>query len=132
MMPGRAPAFRWPRGRQNAGRTLSRASIPLKMAPSYGRIHVACRAPTAWQPMAVGLQSVDVRFLLANTAAADWAISSALRRSKSISDGVSIRGAGEIPSLRLSAAVEGVAEMRLPSLLEIRSVLVSEFIELFL
>ena len=33
-----------------------------------------------------------------------------LARNKAISDGVSIRGAGEGPSLRMSAAVEGVIE----------------------
>ncbi len=35
-------------------------------------------------------------------------------RSKPISDAVSIRGAGEIPSLRLSKAIEGVAELPPP------------------
>ena len=53
-------------------------------------------------------------------------------RSKSISYGVSIRGAGEIPSLRLSKAIEGVAEVFSPPLLEVPPMLLSEFTELLL
>jgi hypothetical protein len=39
------------------------------------------------------------------------ATSTALRLSKSISDGVSILGKGELPIFRLSNAVEGVTEL---------------------
>ena len=53
-------------------------------------------------------------------------------RSKSISYGVNIRGAGEVPSLRLSKAIEGVAEMLAPPLLEVPPVSLSEFMELLL
>ena len=61
-----------------------------------------------------------------------WAISALLRLSKSISDGVSILGAGEVPSFRLSEAVEGVAEALLPPLFEAVGVSLPEFIELLL
>ena len=47
-----------------------------------------------------------------------WATSALLRLSKAISDGVSILGAGEVPSFRLSEAIEGVAEALLPPLFE--------------
>ena len=50
----------------------------------------------------------------------------------SITDGVNIRGAGEEPSFRLRKAVEGVTELVPAPLLEVRSVLLSEFMQVFL
>jgi hypothetical protein len=41
-----------------------------------------------------------------------------LRRNNSISDGVSIRGAGEVPSFRLSKVVEAVTKAGFPSVFE--------------
>ena len=38
--------------RTNAGRTPSMASIRLKTAPAYGRIHATRREPAAWRPVA--------------------------------------------------------------------------------
>ena len=40
-----------------------------------------------------------------------FAISSADLRNSSISDGVSIRGVGDVPNLRCNKAVEGVSDM---------------------
>ena len=53
-----------------------------------------------------------------------------LCRSKSISYGVNIRGAGEVPSLRLSKAREGVAKVFPPPFLEVRPVSLLEFMQL--
>ena len=53
-------------------------------------------------------------------------------RSKSISYGVNIRGAGEVPILRLSKSIEGVAEVFPPPVLEVPAALLSEFMELLL
>ena len=60
------------------------------------------------------------------------AVSFAHRRSKSISYGVNIRGAGETPSLRLSKAIVGVAKLLKPPLREFRSVLSFELTVLLL
>lgn len=76
------------------------------------------------------LQSFEESCLLAKISPATLEASITHSRSKSISDGVSIRGAGEVPSLRLSKSIEGVAEMLPPLLLEVRSVYPSEFMEL--
>ncbi len=75
-------------------------------------------------------QFFDELPLLAKTSPATSEASFAHCRSKSISDGVSIRGAGEVPSLRLSKSIEGVAETLLPPLLEVQSAFPSEFMEL--
>ena len=72
-------------------------------------------------------QVCDVSFLFARTSCASRAISALLRLSKSISYGVNIRGAGEVPTLRLSKAIEGVAEVFPPPFLEVRPVSFSEF-----
>ena len=79
-----------------------------------------------------GLQPIDVLLLFSSASRVAWAISLALCRSKSISDRVNIRGPGEIPSFRLSKAVEGVTELGPPPLLEVPSVLFSELIQLLL
>ena len=73
---------------------LRRAAVSLRAAGSEAR-----------------LQFLYEPFLLAKISCATRAASSLLRRSKSSSYGVNIRGAGEAPSLRLSTAVEGVTEM---------------------
>ena len=78
------------------------------------------------------LQRFDAVSLSANILRVDSAISWALRRSKSISYGVNVRGAGEVPSLRLSKAVEGVAETLLPPPLELGPVFPSELMDLLL
>ena len=57
------------------------------------------------------------------------AISFKPRRSKSISYRVSIRGAGVIPSLRLSRVIEGVAETASPPRFEVFPVTSTEFME---
>ena len=79
-----------------------------------------------------GLQPIDVLLLSSSASRVAWAISLALCRSKSISDRVNIRGPGEIPSFRLSKAVEGVTELGPPPLLEVPSVLFSELMQLLL
>ncbi len=76
------------------------------------------------------LQSLHAPVSLSITSLATSAISLLLCCSNSISYGVSIRGAGEVPSLRLSEAVEGVVEALPPPLLKIRSVLFAEFMQL--
>ena len=58
-----------------------------------------------------------------------FAISFKLRRSKSISYRVNIRGVGAIPSLRLSRAIEGVAETFAPPGFEVLPLSLSEFME---
>jgi len=58
------------------------------------------------------------------------AISRLLRRNKAISDGVSIRGAGEIPSFRLSEAVEGVTESLLPPIFKVFAMFLPQFFQL--
>ena len=78
------------------------------------------------------LQDLDGFRLFSNSARVVCAISLALCRSKSISDRVNIRGAGEVPSFRLSKAVEGVTEGLTPPLVEVSSVLLSELIQLLL
>lgn len=57
------------------------------------------------------------------------AISFKLRRSKSTSYRVNIRGAGAIPSLRLSRVIEGVAETASPPRFEVFPVASAEFME---
>lgn len=59
-------------------------------------------------------------------------ISRLLDRNKLISDGVNIRGPGEIPSLRMSEAVEGVTEVLLAAISKTGSVLLSELMKLAL
>ena len=54
------------------------------------------------------------------------AISCLLRRNNSISDGVSIDGAREVASLRLSKAVEAVTESVLPPVFEVSSMSCSQ------
>ena len=73
---------------------------------------------------------LDAQPLVARVSRAIWAISLLLRRSNSISDGVNVRGAGEVPSFRLSEAVEGVTEPFPPPLLEGRSVLLFDLMQL--
>ena len=51
-----------------------------------------------------------------------------LRCSKPTSYGVSVRGAGEVPSLRLSKAVEGVTEPLSPPAFKLRAVLLPKLI----
>ena len=53
-------------------------------------------------------------------------------RSRPISYCVSIRGAGEVPSLRLSKAIEGVTEVFAPPLLEVVAVFLFELMDLVL
>ena len=77
-----------------------------------------------------GRQCPDASPSLRNAFRVAWAISLALCRSNTISDRVNIRGAGEIPSLRLSLAVEGVIEADTPAFPEIPSGLSSEFMRL--
>ena len=60
------------------------------------------------------------------------AISFLLRRSKSISDGFSIRGPFQIASFRLSKAVEGVTKLVAPPVLEFHAVSLSKGIQLLL
>ncbi|MDE0223888.1 MAG: hypothetical protein OXP28_01985 [Gammaproteobacteria bacterium] len=81
-----------------------------------------------------GLQDFRSRFVASvlsnsNASRVAWAISFALCRSKSISDLVNILGPGEIPSFRLSKAVEGVTETGAPPLPEVPSVPVSELMQ---
>ena len=75
-------------------------------------------------------QSRDRPSLLAKILSAGLPISRLLDRSKSISDSVNIRGVGDMPSFRVSAAAEGVSDAPLPTLLEGRSVLLSELMKL--
>ena len=74
---------------------------------------------------------VDGPPLPARTSRTTSATSLLLRCSNSISDGVNIRGAGEVPSFRLSKAVEGVTELVPPPQLKVRSALFSELMQLF-
>ena len=76
------------------------------------------------------LQFIYLSVLFARTSCATWAISFLLCRSKSISYRVSIRGVGEVPSIRLSKAVEGVTPFP-PSFFEVWSVSLSDFMALF-
>ena len=78
------------------------------------------------------LQVSDASFLLARTSSTTWTASLTHCRSKAISDGVNIRGAGEVPSLRLSRVIEGVAENLLAPVLEACAVFLSERMELLL
>jgi hypothetical protein len=55
------------------------------------------------------------------------AISCLLRRSNAISDGFNIREAGEVPSFRLSKAVEGVTESLLPPLFKFFAMFMPQF-----
>lgn len=71
-------------------------------------------------------QVSDVSSLRARSSPTSREISRLLDRNKSISDGVNIRGPGEMPSLRMSAAVEGVTEVLLPPLFEAGSVFLFE------
>ena len=64
---------------------------------------------------------------LASTSRVTSAISRTLCRSKPTSYGVNIRGAGEVPSLRLSKAIEGVAEVIPPPCFEVRPMPFLEF-----
>ena len=57
----------------------------------------------------------------ANTSRVTCATSALLSLSKSISDRVSILGAGEVPSFRLSEAIEGVADVLSPPLFKVMS-----------
>ena len=75
-------------------------------------------------------QVCDVSLLLARTSWATRAISALLRLSKSTSYGVNSRGACEVPSLRLSKAVEGVSDIFPPPFLEVRPVSFLEFMSL--
>ena len=102
------------------GRGCSRTVVAL---PSAGdRAHR--RQPSE------GLQRVDALPLFPNASRVAWAISLALCRNKSISDRVNIRRTGEIPSFRLSMAVEGVTEAGTPPPFEVPSMLSSEFMQL--
>ena len=74
-------------------------------------------------------QVFDLASLFARTSCVTSATSFAHCRSKPISYGVNIRGAGEVPSLRLSKAIEGVAEVFPPPLLEVPAVRLSEFMD---
>lgn len=58
------------------------------------------------------------------------AISCLLRRSNAISDCFNIRGAGEVPSFRLSEAVEGVTEPFLPPLFKFFAMFLPQFFKL--
>ena len=84
--------------------------------------------------MTVGKRAFQARFhglfLRAKTSRATWAISFLLCRSNRISYGVNIRGAGEVPIIRLSKAVEGVTPFP-PSFFEVWSVSLSDFMALF-
>ena len=68
----------------------------------------------------------------ANTSRVTCATSALLSLSKSISNRVNTLAAGEVPSLRLSAAIEGVADLLPPPLFEVVSMSVLWFIELLL
>ncbi len=57
----------------------------------------------------------------ANTSRVTCATSALLSLSKSISNRVNILGTGEVPSLRLSEAIEGVADVLSPPLFEVLS-----------
>ncbi len=102
--------------------------LPLPGDGTHGRWRLDIRK-SRWEAC---FQLFDVPSLLARASLMAWAISLALRRSKSISDCFNIRGAGEIPSLRLSKAVDGVSEMFLPPLFEVLSVFLSEFMEMLI
>ena len=84
--------------------------------------------------LAVGRRAFQARFhglsLRAKTSCATWAISFLLCRSKWISYRVNIRGVGEVPSIRLSKAVEGVTPFP-RSFFEVWSVSLSDFMALF-
>ena len=106
----------------------SAVSLPSTGNRAFGRRRRPVREPVG----ETLLQVFDVPPLFARTSPATSEASFAHRCSKATSDGVNIRRAGEVPSLRLSKAIEGVAEMFPPPFLEVRAVFPSEFMELFL
>ena len=118
------------RVRRGLGLRPSRTRVALPPAGSWPHrpSRPAIREPFRKLP----LQVLDMSSLLARTSCVTAATSFADCRSKSISNRVSIRGAGEVPSLRLSKAIEGVPELLSPPLLEVRAVFLSELMELFL
>lgn len=77
-------------------------------------------------------QVSDVPALRVRTSSTSREISRLLDRSKSISNGVNIRGPGEILILRMSEAVEGVTGVFLPPRLDSVSVLLFELMKLLL
>ena len=105
-----------------------RASVepPNFEALDFARPTTVADVPLAGAQIPFGLS------LRLKTSRATSAVSCAHRRSKSTSYGVNIRGAGEVTSLRLSKAIEGVAELLAPPALEVAPVLFSEFMKLLL
>ena len=103
-------------------------ALPSSRGRAPPHVRLALRKPLVEQPF----QRSDVQSLFARTSCVTWAASFAHCRSKSISDRVNIRGVGEVPSFRVSKAIEGVAEVFLPPRFEVRPVLPSEFMESFL
>ena len=101
-------------------------ALPPTIGGSRGPSRLAVRKPLCQ----LRLQFFDVASLLARTPRETSTASFTHSRSKSISYGVNIRGAGEVPSLRLSKAIEGVAEILAPPPLEVSPVLLSELMEL--
>ncbi len=85
------------------------------------------------RPKAAAYRLSDCRSSsIATTAVIASTISFLLRRSKSISDGFSIRGPFQIASFRLSKAVEGVTKLVAPPLLKFHAVSLSKGIQLIL
>ena len=108
---------------KGSSRTGSRAPSQDEIFSSPGQ-----RTPTVLKTGQVS----DVPPSFARTSPAISEASFAHCRSKATSDGVNIRRAGEVPSLRLSKAIEGAAEMFLSAFFEAWAAFPSEFMVLSL
>lgn len=121
-----------PNGQSGKGLSASRWSSGLVELGRSGRFETVSEAVEAVkeQLAEIFFPFLYVSLLFPATSSSGSHASFAHCFSRTISDGVNIRGAGEVPSFRLSKAIEGVSEESFPPLLEVFAVFLSEFMNL--